>query len=401
MRIGPLQQYAHLIEKGSIKANHNQHIAAGILQKLHEQLEGYQPAPCKPESPRQSLLSSIGASFGFSKSRASPTLGPKGIYLYGGVGAGKSMLMDMFYNSATTTLKQRTHFHQFMQALHHRVHELRTVDQVADPIPILGYEIATKSWLLCFDEFQVTDIVDAMLLRRLCSELFKQGVVMIATSNRHPDELYLNGIQRKEFLPTIDLIKDRLHVLNLDAGLDFRKVEKQNYDTYSFSSSHAKLDGIWAKLTAGKHPSSKSIQIWGREFAIPFTCDRIAYLDFDELCGKPHSAADYLALCSEFDLLLIKNVPEMNLDTRNEARRFITLIDAVYDSKLKVCMHFKMETLDKLFTATTKSTFNTSSLEEIQESHHDEVFAFERTKSRLIEMRSRQWFGDQYASALE
>jgi protein AFG1 len=286
-----------------------------------------------------------------------------------------------------------------MQSLHQRVHELRKV-KVDDPIPVLATEIAKKSWLLCFDEFQVTDIADAMLLRRLCAELFEQGVVMVATSNRHPNDLYLNGIQRKEFLPTIELVKERLKVFHLDAGLDYRKTEKKKVQVFSFSGTADSLDLLWKKLTKEKPIEQKILHIWGRELVMEQSCGRMALTDFDSLCAKPHSAADYLALCEHYDVLLIRNIPKLNLDSRNEARRLITLIDAVYDSRIKLLCHFQMDNLDQLFTASSKSTFDTAKQDQVKGSQHDEVFAFDRTKSRLIEMQNAQWLGDHYTSLI-
>lgn len=312
----------------------------------------------------------------------------RGLYMWGGVGRGKSMLMDLFYDTLTTPKKRRVHFHDFMQETHAFINEWKAMDDKArkktklgqrsnldDPIPAAANKIASTAEVLCFDEFQVTDIADAMLLGRLFERVLEHGVVMIATSNRHPDDLYLNGINRQLFLPFIDLLKATHDVFELVSDRDYRLERLQSAPVYYAPlgpEAEAGLDAAWTKLTSGAQPRECHIRVQGREWRVPAQAAGVARMSFDELCNRPLGPADYLALVRQFHTLLISDVPALGPQNRNEAKRFVTLIDALYEAKTKLVMSAEAQP-DDLYTS------------------GDGAFEFERTASRLHEMRSADY----------
>jgi protein AFG1 len=383
---GPLMEYVKLIEKQALKANQKQYEAAQLLQTLFNQIQNYNPRPLFHQKVHStSWFGKLQNSFRNNIINA-PS---KGLYIYGGTGTGKSMLMDIFYHSMETKRKHRVHFHAFMLDIHQRAHQLRTEGNT-DPIPNIAFDLANNAWLLCFDEFQVTDIADAMLLKRLCGMLFDYGVIMVTTSNRHPTELYYNGIQRASFLPTIDLLQQKCIVHNLDGGIDFRKENVGQVKVYFNSNDCASLEQmqvLWNRLVDSNKVKPKSIQVWGRTMNIEKSFYRIARTSFRELCGTPLSAADYLALCKEIDVLFLDDIPQLDLDTRNEARRLITLIDTLYDNRIKLIASFATS-IDNIFVAKNSLGSNGAELKEL-----DEIFAFHRCLSRFMEMRTRNWWG--------
>jgi len=252
------------------------------------------------------------------------------------------MLMDMFYNtlSAHITSKTRIHFLHFMQDVHKRLHRLKLeCGPDFDAIPFVGADIAQDAAVLCFDEFQCTDVADAMILRRLLESLMGHGVVMVATSNRHPDELYKNGIQRHSFIPCIELLKKDLVVINLDSPTDYRKIPRPPSGVYHHPAAdegarqHAEK---WFAYLADPRdpPAPRKHRIWGRDVNVPKASGAAAMFSFDELCGSATSAADYLELCRHYRGFVVTGVPGMDHKTRDLARRFITFIDAVYESKV-------------------------------------------------------------------
>ena len=301
---------------------------------------------------------------------------PKGLYLHGGVGRGKSMLMDLFFDKVAMKAKRRVHFHAFMQETHARIHAIRQkADQSGDPMPRVARDIAREATLLCFDEFQVKDIADASILGRLFTLLFDLGVVVVATSNRPPGELYNGGLNRHRFLPFIDLLNARTHIVELMAARDYRLACLQARPIW-FSPcgprARADLDARFDELTGHVAPTPVTLALTGRDLPVPRAVGGVARLSFDDLCVAARGAADYLALAQHFHTLFIDNIPRLRSDKRNEAVRFVTLIDALYEHKVKLVASADGGP-DALYPA------------------GDGAFEFERTVSRLMEMRAQHY----------
>ncbi|KAJ1844180.1 ATPase, partial [Coemansia sp. RSA 2703] len=329
---------------------------------------------------------------------------PRGLYIYGDVGTGKTTTMDLFYDTIPTPNKRRIHFHAFMLDVHARINSFRrTHAATADHIPTIARELAKDAHVLCFDEFQVTDIADAMVLRRLVTELFANGVVIVTTSNRHPDELYKNGIQRESFLPCIDLLKQRCEVVSLDSGTDYRKIARETESVY-FSPITADTNKVLHALfvlASGGAPveTNVAIKFLGRELHVPVSSAGVARFSFAQLCKEAHSAADYIELTKHYHTVILTDVPVMHMSDRNEARRFITLIDALYESHAVLFMSSDAD-IYNLFTG--KEEIDTHYRERLKVetpetqgvmayAGEEEVFAFQRAISRLVEMSSRRW----------
>jgi len=321
---------------------------------------------------------------------AEPTLDglegvPVGLYMYGGVGVGKSLLMDTFFEVAPVepSHKSRLHFHEFMLDVHKRMHELRQANpELGDPMPYIAYDIAATTQLLCFDEFQVTDVADALVMRRLFRWLFAHGLVMVATSNREPSDLYLNGIQRTSFLPFIDDLKQRCYAHDLQSGTDYRTLNAidAHGGTYMHpldAATRARADELFRRLTKGGQASPQTLQLRGRTLRVPAAGNSVARFTFSELCGRPLGAEDYLGIATAFHTVVVEEVPQLSLNDINQVRRLITMIDAFYDQHVRLILTAAVGE-DDLFTAETGGP-------------QDEVFAFDRTLSRLREMRSHAY----------
>lgn len=303
---------------------------------------------------------------------------PAGIYLWGDVGRGKSMLMDAFFANAPVAAKRRVHFHAFMLEVHARIHALRK-KKLDDQVTRVAREIAGETRLLCFDEFQVHDVADAMILKTLFGTLLAEGVTLVATSNRAPDDLYAGGLQREQFLPFIVLVKERLEVLRLDGPTDYRrKALMALHGVYRYPLNRDAdifLREAFASIDPGvpEHPADLPVQ--GRVLHVSRAKSSVAWCTFHELCARPLAAADYLELAQEFPTLLLEGIPVLSADRRNEAKRFVTLIDVLYEHKVKL-VATAAAAPDRLYP------------------EGDGSFEFSRTASRLIEMQSDKYLGE-------
>lgn len=307
----------------------------------------------------------------FSMFRRGRADAPQGLYLHGGVGRGKTMLMDLFFEDVSFSPKRRLHFHEFMADVHERIARGRATTD-GDPIPFVAGEIASESGLLCFDEMQVTDIADAMILSRLFKVLFDRGIVLVSTSNAHPNDLYRNGLNRQLFLPFIDLLKENVETFEVQAAKDFRLDKlagERLYFTPADENARAELDRHWQRLT-GRHPSdSVDLDVKGRKVHVPKASMGAARFSFADLCDQPLGSLDYLRIAHEFHTILIDGIPILGASRRNEARRLINLIDTLYDGRVCLIASAEAEP-DKLYPS------------------GDGAEAFQRTASRLTEMRS-------------
>jgi cell division protein ZapE len=296
---------------------------------------------------------------------------PRGVYMWGGVGRGKSFLMDSFYSVVPVVRKTRIHFHEFMRSVHRQLDQLKGV---ADPLHEVARNIARKYRLICFDEFHVSDIADAMILYNLLTALFENGVSFVMTSNYRPDTLYPDGLHRDRMLPAIKLLQDRMDILNVDAGLDYRKRALQQVEAYHTplgAAADAALRRAFAAV-AETHDEDPRLHIEAREIKALRRAGGIVWFDFATLCGGPRSQNDYLELASRFHTVVLSGVPRMSAAMSSEARRFTWLIDVFYDHRVKLLMSAEVEP-DRLYTEGTLA----------QEFH--------RTVSRIIEMQSAEY----------
>lgn len=354
---GPLPIYQQKLHNGVLDKDAGQLRAVQILQRLFAEITG--PSRTKRW-----------AFWGRKET-------PKGIYMYGGVGRGKSMLMDMFYQSLPDQERaRRVHFHEFMIEVHDYLHTRRSEDSHSmgfdATLPMFAARLAERTDVLCFDEFHVTDVADAMILGRLFRALFERGVIVVATSNWPPDRLYEGGLQRDRFLPFIDFLKERLEIVHLAGETDYRAACLQGEATYFYPLNRAttrRMQDLFDQLTAGAVLEKKTLNIKGRTIEITKAAGGVAWLTFFYLCERPHGAEDYLEIAQHFDTIFLEGVPRIGYDRRNEAKRFMTLIDALYENHCKLIISADAPP-DKLYFG------------------RDHKFEFERTVSRLLEMGS-------------
>ncbi|MDX2258648.1 MAG: cell division protein ZapE [Hyphomicrobiaceae bacterium] len=361
--------------EGPVGARYAARIAAGLLE----------PDPAQADAVRRldAIAAALAASqggrgglLGYLRGAKPSQVGLRGLYLHGGVGRGKTMLMDLFFDAVPLAAKLRRHFHEFMAETHEAI-GLARKSVPGDPIPHVAADMAKATRLLCFDELHVTDIADAMILGRLFKGLFASGVVVVATSNAHPEDLYRNGLNRQLFLPFIDLIEDHMDILELKAARDFRLerlVGRPLYFTPADAASSRALDAIWTGLTAtpadGGEPQRLAVK--GRTVEVPKAALGVARFSFADLCDRPLGAADYLRIAREYHTVMIDGIPVLPPARRNEARRFINLIDALYDNRVGLVVSADAQP-DELYPA------------------GDEAALFQRTASRLMEMRTEAY----------
>lgn len=357
------------IASGALSADPIQARAAGALDATLARLADYDP--------KSGFLGLFGSD---------PA--PKGLYLWGGVGRGKSMLMDVFFRLAPIEQKKRVHFHAFMIDVHARINQWRKLDKVGrrasphhkrgdgdDPIVPVARSLAKEATLLCFDEFHVTDITDAMILARLFEALWAEGVVVVATSNRPPSDLYKNGLNRALFEPFIKTMPEHLVIFDFDGNTDHRLRQLTAAPVYYAplgNGTSAEMDAAWARITGNAKMRPMVITAQGRDLTIERTGSGAARESFENLCNRPLGAADYLAVAKTFHTLMLDRVPKMDRESRNQAKRFVALIDALYENRTKLIISANAQP-DDLYPS------------------GDGAFEFERTASRLIEMRSEDY----------
>jgi cell division protein ZapE len=370
MPVAITAHYAALVTAGEIERDAAQEDAAARLGRLNDRLAMHRLA-------RKS--SSLGWLFG---QRVEPGQELKGLYIWGEVGRGKTMLMDMFFAACPVQRKRRAHFHQFLLEVHERLnayrHKLKYGEAIAgDPVHLTADDLAEQAWVLCFDEFHVTDIADAMILGRLFTRMFERGVVVVATSNVEPDELYRDGLNRALFLPFIDQLMQRMEVLRLDARTDFRMEKLIGVKVWHVPADVAAdraIDAAWRRLTGGRDGQALDLVVKGHRLHVPRAAMGVARFSFHDLCEQPYGAIDYLRIAHEFHTVVIDHVPAMTSADRNEAKRFIALIDTFYDAGVKLIASAAAEP-GTLYRA----------------SEGYEVNEFKRTASRLVEMGSTEY----------
>lgn len=363
------QYYQQRIATGQIETDPAQARIVERLDQLATLLEGHRPE-------RGSRLSI------FRSPKRTAPVPARGLYIWGGVGRGKTMMMDLFHLAVGFNPRRRVHFHQFMAEVHERIARGRATTD-GDPIPYVAAEIAGEAQLLCFDEFHVTDIADAMILGRLFKALFERGVIVVATSNVPPERLYWNGLNRQLFEPFIDMLRDKLEVLEIATAKDYRLEKLQGQTLYFFPADReakAEVDAIWARLVGSETGGTAEVTCNGRQIVIPQAAPGVARFSFADLCAQPLAGADYLAIANAYSTLIVEDIPVLTPDRRNEARRFITLIDTLYDRGTCLIATAAAEP-DKLYP------------------EGDGADLFVRTASRLMEMRSGAWVAERVAAA--
>ena len=353
-----LAEYDSRRDSGLIRPDAAQRAVAARLDALASELTA--------QAPNTGLLAR------FKKAPAAP----HGLYIHGEVGRGKTMLMDLFYETVETAPKRRVHFHAFMQDVHRRLHDARQ-SHTQDAIAPVAKALAKEARLLCLDEMQITDIADAMIVGRLFEGLLAAGTVIVTTSNLAPDQLYRNGLNRQLFLPFIDIIRQRLDVTSLESPTDYRLGRVKAHETFLTpvsAQTDARLQDLWQRLTDTDEGLPMDIDVLGRKLHVPQAAHGCARFSFAELCEQPLGPPDYLALAQNFQILFLEHIPELNPDRRNEAKRFVLLVDTLYDGKVRL-VATSAQAPEGIYPA------------------GDHVFEFGRTVSRLKEMQSASWWG--------
>lgn len=368
--MSPSERYRLDLQAPGFAKDSAQQLAVCHLQRLYDELLLPPAAP-----PKKSLWQQL------TGQALAPAPVITGLYFWGGVGRGKTYLMDTFYDCLPFENKLRVHFHHFMQRVHH---ELQQLTGQADPLKVVAANLVRQTRIICFDEFFVTDITDAMILGTLFEYLFAEGMILVATSNIAPDELYRYGLQRTRFLPAIALIKRHCHVLNIDSGTDYRRRSLQQANLYHWPLSAAVTGALaesFAELTAGNNDSQlgweQVIRVNNRDLLTIAEGEGVLYIEYEELCCTPRSQLDYIELAGRYHTLLVANVTAMGPETNDAARRFIALVDECYERRVKLMLSA---------TVPMAQLYSGGQLE----------FEFQRTLSRLIEMQSEQYLAQEH-----
>jgi len=371
-----LTSYHSKIQNGKLDADPNQAQAVEVLERLYKDIVTLQ---AREDQGFFQKLKSIRSTMFQAK-----ILAPKGVYVYGGVGRGKSMVMDLFFDTIPAGItKRRVHFHEFMISVHNHIHSVRLNEKsgrgVDIAIPILAKNIAKSSRVLCFDEFHVTDIADAMILGRLFTALFHHGVIIVATSNWKPDSLYKDGLQRDRVLPFIALLKERMEIVHLNSETDYREkifsqyTQKEcNYFTPLSDTTRGQVDQLFAYVSGRAPVEEVVLDVKGRRIVVQRAAAGVARFTFAQLCERPYGAEDYLTLTQTFHTVFLEDVPRLTYDRRNEAKRMMVLVDALYEAKTNFIIS----------AAAPPAELYSGS---------DHAFEFERTVSRLLEMQARDY----------
>lgn len=364
------QRYGELTERGEIGYDARQHAVAKALDQLIEDISS------KRLAAKSSALGWL-----FAKRRPDRSA-VRGLYIHGGVGRGKTMLMDMFFELVPVRRKRRAHFNDFMADVHDRIQRHREAlkrgeTRETDPIPPVVRALAEEAWVLCFDEFTVTDIADAMVMSRLFSGLFAEGVILVATSNVAPQQLYRDGLNRGLFAPFIATLEQHAQVIELGGETDYRRQKLDRLPVYIAplgQEAERRMDEAWSVATSGHDTHEAALTVKGRRLAVPRSNGTAARFDFADLCEKPLGARDYLAIAGRFDTIFIDGIPVLGPEKRNEAKRFILLIDTLYDQRVRLVASAAVPP-EELYQGRTGT----------------EAFEFGRTASRLNEMQAAEW----------
>ncbi|GBR05335.1 cell division protein ZapE [Acetobacter oeni] len=383
--VGPLALYHARVADGLLRSDPDQERVAARLDRLWTELKTYHPPPVPPEPEKEkkgflaSVMRRLPAVLHREKEGPPP---PRGVYIVGRVGRGKTMLMDLFFSCAPLKKKQRIHFLSFMQEVHQRLRRLKLENPgMSDPIPPLARTIAADATLLCFDEFQINDIADAMILGRLFDALFQEHVIIVATSNTVPGDLFQNRPGADAFRPFIAVIHRNLDTETLDSETDYRRGREQDDTTWivpADETARHRLDKVVARYGDGHEPEEVTLEFSGRTLPVDHAQGPVARFDFTSLCSRPLGPGDYLAVAKRFPVIVVDDIPALGPDDANVARRFITLIDALYDNGNLLFVSADA-TPDQLFP------------------EGEGADAFARTASRLAEMSSESWLARAHA----